>query len=244
MDFSAYSLWIFDCDGVLLESNRMKQAGFAQVLRDYPAGVVADFLAFQKTAFGLSRFRTIDAFFDRFLGRPAGPGEKEALLEAFGAYCRSEYPRQPVTPGAEALLHALAARGAVAYVCSGSAEDELRTVLEGIGLAPHFRAIYGSPRPKAELVAHVLEREAGRHAPGQALFLGDAEADYRAAAENGIAFLQVSAFAADPEGMARLRAAEGFPAVARLDEVTWPDSGPAPDPATDPATANDRSGRN
>ena len=35
MDFSAYSLWIFDCDGVLLESNRMKQAGFAQVLRDY-----------------------------------------------------------------------------------------------------------------------------------------------------------------------------------------------------------------
>ncbi|WP_339109282.1 HAD hydrolase-like protein [Thioclava sp. GXIMD4216] len=218
IDFSKFKLWIFDCDGVLLDSNNMKTTAFAEVVSEYPTECVKPFLEFQKTAFGLSRFRTFDAFFDRFLGRPPADSEKEKLLSEFAAYCQSQYPHQPVTAGATELLQSLSARKCIAYVASGSEQSELRQALKKIGLAENFRDILGSPRKKSDLVADILRQEQDVDA-SEILFVGDAKVDFEAASSNGVAFLQVSHYAADPAGMAVLRAEHAFPHVATLADI-------------------------
>ncbi|WP_406870108.1 HAD hydrolase-like protein [Thioclava sp. 'Guangxiensis'] len=219
IDFTKYRLWIFDCDGVLLDSNRMKTAAFAKVVSGYSKECIEPFLEFQKTAFGLSRFRTFDAFFDRFLGRPPYDGEKEKLLSEFAEYCELQYPQQPVTAGAHELLLSLVARSCIAYVASGSEQSELRQALKKVGLSDHFRDIFGSPRKKSDLVADILQREQDVD-PSEVLFIGDAKADFEAASSNGVAFLQVSHYAADPTGMSALREEQAFPHVATLADIT------------------------
>jgi phosphoglycolate phosphatase-like HAD superfamily hydrolase len=220
MDFDAFDLWIFDCDGVLLDSNEMKSQAFAAALAGYDAQAVTRFLAYQKTTFGMSRFHVMAAFFPEFLGRHAREGEVEAVLERFGRFCAENYPRQPVTSGTLDLLRQLNVRGKRAYIASGSEQTELRATLEQIGLADHFADIFGSPRSKTDLIGDILAIEAGAD-PQRTLFLGDATADYRAAAHHGLSFLQVEAFAADPEGMRQLREKAGFPRVETLSDISF-----------------------
>ena len=208
-------VWVFDCDGVLLDSNAMKSDGFGHVLSPYPEGIVKEFLSYQKGTFGMSRFRLIEAFFDQFLKRAPEAGETDALLTEFGAYCRQAYPKQPVTPGTVTLLTSLASASIPAYVASGSAQDELRDVLTEIGLAPHFVEIYGSPTPKADILADLRTR----HPEARFVLFGDAEADYRAAAANDADFVYISQFTAAPEAMQSLQQEAGFPCAPTLSSV-------------------------
>jgi phosphoglycolate phosphatase-like HAD superfamily hydrolase len=76
----------------------------------------------------------------------------------------------------------------------------------------------GSPRKKSELVQEILAREPDIPR-NQALFIGDARADFEAADANGIDFLQVEAYASDPEGMAKLRRDRGFRRVVSLADI-------------------------
>lgn len=218
MRFSRYHVWIFDCDGVILDSNAMKIAAFADVLSGYPESATAPFLAFQKTNFGLSRFRSIDSFFQCFLKRAPDQDEKEALLNRFACYCAREYPLQRVTKGARALLHTLNDLGHPCYIASGSEQSELREALSKIGIAELFQGIFGSPRKKADLVKNILACET-QFSLNQVLFLGDSKADFEAAYVNGIDFLQVEAYASDPAGMKILRCDRSFDAVFDLSEI-------------------------
>ncbi|MDD3444502.1 MAG: HAD hydrolase-like protein [Zavarzinia sp.] len=202
----------FDCDGVLLDSNGMKIKAFTDALSSYPADVVARFSTFQQASFGLSRYRLVDRFFTDFLGRQAEAGEKERVLAAFGAICADLYPRQSLTEGALAALERLAAMSIPMFVVSGSDQAELRAVLRAIGLARFFRTIYGSPETKSANLARV-----GREAPAvRTVFVGDAEADWKAAREHGCDFYYLSTWAADRLGMARLKAEHGFVEVGGL----------------------------
>ncbi|MBU1348155.1 MAG: HAD family hydrolase [Alphaproteobacteria bacterium] len=207
---------VFDCDGVLLDSNAMKTRTFAAILSEHEPADVQAFLAYQATAFGLSRYRLIDAFFSDFSSREPHPGEAESMLARFGDLCRRDYARQPLTDGAMAALHALQARGVPMFVVSGSDETELNGVLETIGLAKFFRRILGSPKTKLENL-RLVERDLG--SPHAITFIGDARADWQASTDFGCRFVYLSPWAADRAGMTTLRSAEGFPEISRLDQV-------------------------
>ena len=53
---------IFDCDGVILDSNNFKTKLFKDVLGDYPSDEVESFSDFQKKSFGLSRYKLFEIF--------------------------------------------------------------------------------------------------------------------------------------------------------------------------------------
>ncbi|ATQ68128.1 MULTISPECIES: HAD family hydrolase [Methylosinus] len=206
---------VLDCDGVLLDSNSMKTEGFAAVLSAYPAPVVERFLAFQRTAFGMSRYHLVGAFFTDYLMRAPADGEADEILSAFGRYCTENYPRQPFTDGAQDALTRLAAHGVPMFVVSGSDQQELRGVLEARGLARFFTDILGSPTSKADNLEKVLAAcPAKRH-----VFVGDAQADYLAARKHDCDFYYLSTWAADREGMARLKSEHRFAEITRLPQL-------------------------
>lgn len=203
---------VFDCDGVLLDSNSMKSEGFAAVLSAYPTHVVERFLAFQRTAFGMSRYYLVGAFFADYLLRAPADGETDEILSAFGRYCTENYLHQPFTDGAEEALTRLEALGVPMFVVSGSDQHELRGVLEARGIARFFADILGSPTSKADNLEKVLAaRPAKRH-----VFVGDAKADYLAARKHACDFYYLSTWAADREGMARLKSEHRFEEIVRL----------------------------
>lgn len=193
----AYDVVVFDCDGVLLDSNDLKTALFRAVLAShgFPPAEIEAFSAFQSTNFGLSRYRLFQAVLDGRFGE-ARAVPIETLLADFGRRCREGYLTQPETPGMRDALARAGRGGRPLYVVSGSDEDELRDVLGARGLAGPFADIYGSPTTKADNLTRVRahRRAAGGSDGERMLFVGDAFADLRAARETGADFLFMAGF--------------------------------------------------
>ena len=210
---------VFDCDGVLLDSNRLKTDSFRDCLLD--AGHAADhveaFLVLQKRSFGLSRYRLFEMFFTEILGRDVDRNACDALIAAFGEKCRLGYLACAETEGCRPVLERLQTQYRL-YVASGSDEAELRDVFAARDLARYFVDISGSPTPKK---AHLQRIAAAESAPGgePIWFVGDAKADYDAAQASAARFLFIAPYSSDRSAMEALAAERNFPVIQQRSDI-------------------------
>lgn len=215
---------IFDCDGVLLDSNAMKSRAFEQTLTELgvEADIVARFAQHQRHSFGVSRHRLFKGLLDGAHGPVPAGLDMQVLLERFGLRCRQGYQEVPETPGALALLQQLS--GTPCMVVSGSEQDELRQALQARGLARFFQAILGSPASKSENLAQV---RAALATSGPLIYFGDAEADADAAASDpDCAFVFVARYSTVRAAMLARMAREGRPTVDTLADLLTPETCP------------------
>jgi phosphoglycolate phosphatase len=138
------------------------------------------------------------------LERYIGPGLREALAELLATTdaARIEeavtiYRERFATvglfenfpyPSVHATLRALTDAGYALWVCTSKPRVYAERILEHFDLASYFRGVYGceldgAMSDKAELLAHLLEREA--ILPATAIMIGDRKHDMRAARLNG-----------------------------------------------------------
>jgi phosphoglycolate phosphatase-like HAD superfamily hydrolase len=205
---------IFDCDGVLFDTNAAKSSAFAATLSAYPAESVAQFIRYHQEHGGVSRYRKFATFFDEILGRPPQEGELEELLADFGRRCEAIYQPSTMTPGCLETLRALSATSRL-YVASGGKEEELNRAFQACDLDRYFHRILGSPKTKEECVTEILAEAP----PHPMTFVGDAEADHRAASAAGIPFIFMSRYAENRERLMELASRENFPVIDTLSEL-------------------------
>jgi phosphoglycolate phosphatase-like HAD superfamily hydrolase len=178
---------------------------------------VARFSRYQTANFGTSRYRLFEHFltWEDLKIRPEG-ADRDALVAGYARLLRGRYVRAASTPGMAAVLDGLAARGLPLFVVSGSDGAELREVFAERGLARRFRAIHGSPATKAENL-RLVAKELGRDEPlDDVWFIGDAEADWKAAREVGARFAYMDHFSTAKPRMRALAAEHGFPTLRDL----------------------------
>ena len=208
---------MFDCDGVLLDSNEMKVACFREAVEaaGFTAGDVERFSAFQRANFGTSRFRLFDTLLGWQLERRP-PVDRDSLVALYAERLRQLYVAAAATPAMRAVVGELSER-MPAYVVSGSDEAELREVLATRGDAALFRLILGSPCTKVENLLTIFARPELAGIPqGAIIFVGDAEADWEAARETGCGFVYMDRFSTVQTRMRTLAAEEGFPLIQDL----------------------------
>jgi phosphoglycolate phosphatase-like HAD superfamily hydrolase len=210
---------IFDCDGVLLVSNRLKTRLFAATAVDagFAAADAAWFKRHVAANFGTSRYRLFDTLLNKpdLIARPAAT--VESLAAAYARRLASDYARCPTTPGMVPILDGLRQAGHRMFVVSGSDQEELRALMRARRFDGYFAGIYGSPRAKADNLRDLLEQD-GPH-PVRPLFVGDAEADFAAAQASGATFVYMSHFSTAKPRMRQLRDAHGFASIRDLREL-------------------------
>ena len=183
-----YDVFIFDCDGVILDANKLKieamqyaidSAGFS------PAESLAccDYFA---QNFGRSRFHHVQHFLDVILS--IALADKDAIytfiLDAYSAQCKELYLSANLTSG---FLDFIAANPTqIKYVASGSAQEELRWVFTQRALSMHFSDVLGSPTAKPDILADIIARHS---IDSRFLMIGDAVSDFEASQKNKIDFL-------------------------------------------------------
>jgi phosphoglycolate phosphatase-like HAD superfamily hydrolase len=172
------SLWLFDCDGVLLDSNCVKTEAFRAVTSRYGRDVADDVVDHHIRHGGISRYVKFQRIFDELLQRPPESGEFETLLDDYSAATVEQLLEVPVDPAAERLLSQLVGSGAECHVVTGGQQDEVRMVLEQRGLARHFAGIHGSPTPKYDHVARLVGARSGE---ARIFLVGDSREDLRIA---------------------------------------------------------------
>ena len=180
---------VFDCDGVLLDSNLMKVEAFRRSALGlgFDRHDVESFTRWQSNNFGQSRYVVFERLLAGDFGAVPAGATLEELLRRYARDIAVGYHEVSETDGARELLGLL--KHLPLYVVSASDEQELREVFRALRLASYFQAIYGSPSTKAQNLERV---SGGLTAGSRVLFIGDAVADANAAAAVGMQFVFMS----------------------------------------------------
>lgn len=184
-----YPVVVLDCDGVILDSNRLKSDAMAEAVADYGEALTRRFVRYHQENGGISRYEK----FQHFLREMADDWSTErydALLQRLSRIVREKLLAVPFTAGAESFL-ARAAGNSTLYIVSGGDQAELNWVFQQRGTAGHFEAILGSPTAKqvhCESIRQTLDPST------PVLFVGDSRLDHEAAAGSGFDFLFLSRY--------------------------------------------------
>jgi phosphoglycolate phosphatase-like HAD superfamily hydrolase len=210
---------IFDCDGVLLVSNRLKTRLFAEAARlaGFDLTDVGRFTRYVAANFGTSRYRMFETLlaWKDVVVRP--DVDVATLVTLYAERLYDEYVRCPTTPGMLTVLRELRGRGTRMFVVSGSDQQELRQVMAERGLSTYFEGIFGSPCSKTDNLIDVTSG-LGIMAPvgHKVIFIGDAEADYKAASTVGARFIYMDHFSTAKSRMRELHIGQGFERIRDL----------------------------
>ena len=186
-----YRTLVFDCDGVVLDSNRLKTDAFRTAALPYGDAAARALVDHHVARGGISRYLKFSHFLDDIVPRTApdrdGP-DLDGLLQAYAAAVREGLLTCEVAPGLEALRRATP--DARWLIVSGGDQAELREVFAARGLDTLFDGgIFGSPDAKDAILAREMQAQNIRT---PALFLGDSRYDHEAARGAGLDFRFVS----------------------------------------------------
>jgi phosphoglycolate phosphatase-like HAD superfamily hydrolase len=197
LDLSAYSTLVFDCDGVVLNSNRIKSEAFRVAALPWGAAAAEALVEHHVANGGISRHRKFAHFLESILPehvRDDVPGrdgpDLDDLLATSAQAVRSGLLSCDVAEGLQTLRKATS--HARWCIVSGGDQAELREIFAARGLDGLFDGgIFGSPDSKDT----ILERElASNTIQPTALFLGDSRYDYEASNRAGLDFIFISAW--------------------------------------------------
>jgi len=188
---------IFDFDGVILDSVRVKTHAFAKLFSSFGPDAVRRMVAYHEAHGGISRFRKFEWFYKEIVGRLPSEAEVQDLGRQFEELAFDGVLGAPWIPGAHEFLEQNKNRYRC-FVASGTPDAELRTIVQRRGLNDCFVEIQGSPATKDEIIRRFLNDHALM--PCDTVFVGDAMTDYVAAHECGLRFVGVGAGSSFPEG--------------------------------------------
>lgn len=181
-----YDLSIFDCDGVILDSNNLKVEAMKEVLENYLTSKsdIESCIDYFKNNFGKSRFHHINYFLNNFFKTSSLKREnlEKDLIQDFSLKCYLLYQDAELCPD---LISVLTRCSAKKFVASGSEQNELRAVFKSKDIAKYFYSIFGSPTPKEVIVKNILDGETHN----KAVMIGDSFSDMLSAEINKIDFI-------------------------------------------------------
>lgn len=205
------STLIFDCDGVVLDSNRIKTEAFRTAAQPYGEAAAQALVEYHVGNGGVSRYAKFAHFLDSIVPEHAvvktGPDLKD-LLATFADAVRAGLMSCPVAEGID-LLRA-ATPQARWMIISGGDQAELRAIFAARDIARYFDGgIFGSPDTKDAILAREIDAGTIRC---PAVFLGDSRLDYEAAIRAGLDFIFVADWSEWADG-ARLGAEGKFATI-------------------------------
>jgi HAD superfamily hydrolase (TIGR01549 family) len=177
----------WDFDGVLMDSNAVRDLGFERVLAEFPKDQVVRLLAFHQANGGLSRYVKFRYFFEEIRKEPITDDEILIWAERFSLIMK-ELLVNPELLIEETLNFVKENQGKyIMHITSGSDQNELRFLCQSMAIDHLFTSIHGSTTPKKDLVKNVLNEF--NYKQSECLLIGDSINDYEAAKENGISFM-------------------------------------------------------
>ena len=192
MNISDYQNVLFDCDGVVLDSNKIKTLGFYHsVLRWGREG--AELLVKHHVANGgISRYKKfsfyLENIFPEYGETNCTTPSIEMLCDNYSNYIKESMLMCPCASNLDQLKRNNSIQKW--YIVSGGDQTELRDIFSKRDLTSLFDGgIFGSPNDKFEIIRGLLDNKI---LTGSSIFIGDSKYDYDVAKYFNFDFLFVS----------------------------------------------------
>ena len=185
-----YKTLVFDCDGVVLNSNQLKIQAYHDVAIKFGANEQqAQALVVHHVKLGgISRYPKFEYFLREIMQQDVTEDAIHQLLSTFTIEVKRLLVDCEIAPGLGSLRQATA--NAKWMIISGGDQAELREIFNQRELTDLFDAgIFGSPDNKEQILAREL---AQGNITKAALFIGDSRYDYQASKNAGLDFVFLS----------------------------------------------------
>ncbi|RDK84000.1 UNVERIFIED_ORG: phosphoglycolate phosphatase-like HAD superfamily hydrolase [Idiomarina abyssalis] len=187
LNVTSYSTLVFDCDGVVLDSNKVKTESFYKAALPYGERAADELVEYHVANGGVSRYKKFSYFLDHIVEKPSEAALKE-LLADYAANVQAGLQNCAIAPALERLRNRTPHSRWL--IVSGGDQAELREIFQMRGLSDWFDAgIFGSPDTKEDILTRELENG---NILTPALFIGDSKYDFKAAKFVGLDFVFLS----------------------------------------------------
>ena len=185
-DYHQYDYAVFDCDGVILNSNLLKTQAYVDTLEDEPEICVEELVDYHKANGGVSRYHKFRHYYEQINPSENAEAKIKQAISRFAEIVRKSMVECDYIPGAIDFIKKAIKNGLVLFVVSGSDEEELIEVFKERGIRDLFAQILGSPATKKKNTGKVVDM-IGVDKNG--VFFGDSKSDMDAAEEFGLDFI-------------------------------------------------------
>lgn len=184
---SDFEVILWDFDGVIIDSNSVREFGFREVLKEFDPHQVEQLIDFHNANGGWSRYVKFRYFYEEILKRPISENQVQDLANRFSSIMAENLANSELLIQETVLfiqeMHLL---GKQMHIVSGSDGNELNSLCEELELSKYFLSIKGSPTPKPALVREIIDE--GKISASKYCLIGDSFNDFEAASQNGIHF--------------------------------------------------------
>ncbi len=190
LDLKKYKTIVFDCDGVILDSNIVKTEAYFRTAKnlgasDKQAQALVDY---HVKLGGISRYHKFDWYLREVLKQTVTDKAIQVFLDEFSRELEVGLMNCSIADGLQELRDATA--DAKWMILSGGDQQEIRDLFAKRDLAKHFDGgLFGSPDNKDTVLAR---EKANGHIKQPALFVGDSKYDFEASTNAGLDFIFVS----------------------------------------------------
>ena len=179
-----YSAFIFDFDGVIKDSVKVKSEAFVQLYASEGKEFQKKVEEYHLANGGISRYVKFRVWND-WLGKPTSEEAIDELANNFAQLVIDNVVASPFVNGAIEAVQAASGK-ALSFIATGTPDDEINRILSMLGIGKFFSEVHGSSRKKTTIVNDILRRF--HLDPSEILFIGDAQTDYEAAISTGLDF--------------------------------------------------------
>lgn len=188
--FSKKDIIIFDFDGVLVDSVRIKTEAFANIYSNYGNEVQNKVISHHKQNGGMSRYEKFKLYHKEFLGINADRDTINALSDIFSKAVVDQIVKSREVEGVSKILTYLKSQKLICGIASAAPEKEVIKIVSRRGWNNFFKYIHGSPNSKVNNIKSIINK--AQSDITKAIFLGDSPNDLSAAKKCNIDFIPVN----------------------------------------------------
>lgn len=181
-------IFIFDFDGVLVDSVEIKTNAFYELYIEYGSDVAEKVILHHRANGGMSRYDKFRFYHKQYLDKSISDEELDKLDEEFSLLVIDNVVKANEILGASKLLERVCVKRKC-FICSATPEVEIQKIIKLRGWSNYFISVLGSPTSKSNNLNEIIKKSKLNSI--DAVFFGDAMADYEAAKDNLIDFIGV-----------------------------------------------------
>lgn len=184
----ANKIILWDFDGVLMDSNAVRELGFKTVLAEFPTEKVDQLIQFHRKNGGLSRYVKFRYFYEEICNLEIDDEKINLLANAFSKIMKELLINEKLLiTDSMNFVKKMHHQGVKMHIVSGSDHNELNFLCKELQIDHYFLSIDGSPTKKNKLVKDLLSNF--NYDSKNVVLIGDSINDYDAAKANGIDFI-------------------------------------------------------